>query len=417
VARRGTSRFCVGAILALTLFPTQARAGDRAEIQELLDRRAAAIVNNDRGAFAGTLARDQGGWRRAQLRFFTRLRRLPLSSYRLTATWERFGDLARDSDRTRYPDADEIAIPVTEERYKLAGYDRRPAEEDVFFTFVKEEGEWLIASDTDLDDTTLFSARHPWDFRPIQFRERGHFLLLEPACSSCATAPPAALSLAEAALERVRRYWTPRWHKRIPVVVPARTAELKRMLQLTFDVGGFVAFAVSSVDLRHGVDYTGHRIVLNPDAFEGRPSGSTLDILAHELVHVATRDVSGPFVPTWVEEGIAEYVGHEGDTAALAFFFQEAAAGAFDGRLPGGYEFTTGGGVNIFRSYQKSYSAVRYFIERWGLRTFIRFYRRLGGAEVAPGLAEYHIDRALRQTIGIGLERFERAWAGSIGSP
>ena len=342
------------------------------------------------------------------------MRSLPLAAYRLRARWDRLGDLARPSDVASYENAEEIAIPVTEERYRLAGYDSTPSVEDVFFTFVKEDGEWLIASDTDLDDATLYSARHPWDFGAFRTTERGHFLLLEPACSSCARAPAGALALAESALDRVRTYWTAPWRKRIPLIVPTGAGQLKRMLQITFDVSKFVAFAVSSVDLRNGVDYSGHRIVLNPGQFAGRPSDSTLDILAHELVHVATRDVSGPFVPTWVEEGIAEYVGNSGNTAALTFILQEAAAGSFDGRLPESFRFNTGSGLDIYRSYQKSYSAVRYMIERWGLRKFVRFYRRVGRTEVAPGLAEYHVDRALRQTFGVGIDRFERAWAVSI---
>lgn len=413
---RATTFLAAAAGLALFVAIAPAKADERAEIQELLDRRSQAIIDHDIKSFSSTISSAEPEFRSQQIAMFRRMDRLPLASYRLVARWDRFGDLVRPSDRSGYSGVQDIAIPVTEERYRLRGYDRAPAVEDIFFTFVREEGEWRIASDTDLDDATLFSARHPWDFRQVHIRERGHFLLLEPACESCGTAPPSALSLAEVARRRVAGYWTAPWHKRVPLVVPSNGADLKRILQVTFDVGNFVAFAVSSVDLRDGVDYSGHRIILNPNAFRGRPSDSTLDIFAHELVHVATRAVSGPFVPTWVEEGIAEYVGHEGDTAALFFFSQEAAAGAFDGRLPDGFEFTIGNGLSIFRSYQKSYSAVEYFVKRWGLPEFVRFYRRLGRAEVAPGLPEYHVDRALRKTIGIGLARFERGWASSIDS-
>lgn len=394
-----------------------AAAADRGAIQELLDRRAAAIVEGDRRAFLATIAGDPNEFRSEQAGLFRRLQGLPLASYRLRARWDRLGELARESDRRLYPDAADVVIPVTEERYRLAGFDRSAAVEDIFFTFVKHDDEWRIASDTDMDDVTLFSARHPWDFRTLSGRERGHFLLLEPRCEQCSTAPPSALALAEQAHERVVRYWSPPWHKRVPLVIPNSARDLKRMLQLTFDVGNFVAFAVSTVDLREGVDYTGHRIVLNPDAFVGRTSDSTLDILAHEILHVATREVSGPFVPSWVEEGLAEYVGNEGSTSALAFLIGEASVAEFDGRLPAGYQFTIGSGVDIFRSYQESYSAVRYFIERWGLNRFIRFYRTLGRPEVAPGLASYHVDRALRQTVGMGLARFQRAWAGTIDTP
>jgi hypothetical protein len=65
-------------------------------------------------------------------------------------------------------------------------------------------------------------------------------------------------------------------------------------------------------------------------------------------------------------------------------------------------------------SYQESLSAVHFFIERWGIDKFVRFYRALGDVEIAPGTARRHIDRALQETVGVDLDRFERAWTGSL---
>jgi hypothetical protein len=53
-------------------------------------------------------------------------------------------------------------------------------------------------------------------------------------------------------------------------------------------------------------------------------------------------------------------------------------------------------------------------VDRWGLRSLTRFYRRLGRVEVAPGTVDHHVDRSLRAVVGIGMDDFERAWAGSI---
>jgi hypothetical protein len=392
----------------------QAQPGDRAAIDSLLERRAVAVVAGDEEAFMATVARTSEAFVDRQRRLFARMRDLPLDSYALEVDWARYGDLMRGSDRSRYPDAESVAIPVTEERYTLQGFDARPAAEDIFYTFVEMDGEWLIAEDTDLDDLTLFSARHPWDFHPQRVTRRGHFLLLEPMCRNCPDAPPGALSLARSALARVGDYWSSPWRKRVPIVIPASASDLKRMLQATFDVRDFVAFAYSTVEVNRGIEYTGHRILLNPDAFVGRGSGSTLEILAHELLHVASRYRSGPFVPTFVEEGIAEYVGRDQRPGALSFFDFDVATGAFDRRLPDEYQFSTGTGTDIFRSYQKSYAAITFFIERWGLARFRRFYSALGRPDIAPGTVGYHIDRAMERSIGLSLDQFERAWAGSI---
>jgi hypothetical protein len=394
-------------------------ASDRRAIEALLERRAEAIIRGDKDAFMATVAGLSPSFRRRQSSLFNRMTLIPLESYELSVGWDRFGDLATHRDRHAYPGADAVVIPVTEERYRLAGFDHSDAVEDLFYTYVKRDGAWLIAEDTDTDDLTLYSARHPWDLSPLRVAERGHFLLLTPKCgtvskSKCGRAPRNALRLAEEALQRVDRYWKPQWPHRMPLIVPRTARDLKRLLQLTFDVGDFVAFAYSTVDASQGFRFAGHRVFLNPNAFVGRPSDSTLDVLAHEIVHIATRRVSGPFVPAFVEEGIAEYVRHEGEAAALQFLESEVASGKFDGRLPEDYQFTVGAGIDIFRSYQKSYSAVRFFIRRWGLRSFTRFYRLLGRQRIGPGTGEYHVDRALRLTIGRDLDEFERAWASSI---
>jgi hypothetical protein len=417
-----TQRFVTAALIGVLLgAPAPSADGEtaphRRAIEELLDRRATAVLRGDKAMFMSTVARLSPSFRRRQARLFDRMTRVPLESYELSVAWQRFGDLATQRHRRSYPTVDRVVIPVTEERYRLAGFDRHEAVEDVFYTYVLQEGEWLIAEDTDTDYLTLYSARHPWDLSSLRFAERDRFLLVTPKCETsvrCGRAPRGTLSLAAAAARRVERYWSPPWPRRLALVVPRSARDLRRMLQLTFDVDNFVAFAYSTVDLARGLRFTGHRVLLNPNAFVGRASDSTLDILAHEIVHVATRPLSGPFVPAFVEEGIAEYVRHEGNAGPLAFVQAQANDGRFDRRLPEDYEFTAGRGIDILRSYQESYSAVRYFIRRWGMRTFTRFYRVLGQRRIAPGTVDYHVDRAMRRTIGLGLDDFQRAWASSI---
>jgi hypothetical protein len=137
--------------------------------------------------------------------------------------------------------------------------------------------------------------------------------------------------------------------------------------------------------------------------------------MAHELLHIATRDASGPFVPLFVDEGFAELAGY-GDTPGLEYFDAIVAGGGFDSRLPEDFQFSTGTGNDIYMSYQEAQSAVRFFYDRWGPKEFIRFYKRVGRARIVEGLATWHVERALRSTIGMGLRGFEKAWASSIGS-
>jgi hypothetical protein len=201
----------------------------------------------------------------------------------------------------------------------------------------------------------------------------------------------------------------------VVIVVPSTTAELRALLQATIDLDNFVAFASSTVDAEDDFDYGGHRITLNPDAFVGRSESSALNILAHELLHVATRSVSGPLVPIVIEEGIAQYVGYDAEPATIDYVDSTIAA-ASRPSLPRDHEFTTGAPEDISESYREALSATAFFVRRWGIDDLESFYRRLGRSRVVAGTARYHLERALRATIGVGEPRFERLWADSIGS-
>ena len=413
----------VAVALLATLVPSgEGSAGapgedDRSEIQALLDRRAVAFIERDRSAFLATLDPAAGAELiRQQTRSFSNAGAITFASYELVADWARFGDLSRPRDNARHAGAEKVLIPLTQARYRIAGgFDEVDAVEDVYFTFVERDGEWFIASDTDLDDMGLYSVRHPWDFGPLTVTRSKHFLALGPGCSSdpsvvCANSD--LLDIAEEALIRTNATWTVPWRGKVVLVVPSSDAALQRMIQATFDVGNFVAFAYATID-PETLDYTGDRVLVNPSVIAGRSRDEVLRILAHEFLHVATRDVSGPFVPLFVDEGLAEIAGYGGEPG-LDFFDAIVAAGSFDDSLPDDFQFSSGS--DIYLSYQKAQSAVRFFIERWGRQRFITLYRRIGKAKIAPGLATWHVERALRRTIGIGLGGFEKAWASSITS-
>lgn len=417
---RATGPVLVALVVAAALLggpaPTRAQPADeRTAIQDLLDRRAQAMLEGDFEGFLDSVGHTQA-FRDRQRILFEGFQQVPLEDYELVANWERYGELTRRQDRARYDGYEDVAIVLVEEHYRLKGFDPEPAVEDAYLTFVKDDGAWLIADDNDLDGLGLFSVRHPWEFGDLDVERDGRFLVISRTGSNCSGVPAGLTSHARAGLDRVETYWTRQWNKRVVMIIPCNGKELQRMLQATFDPSQFVAFAYSTIDTSDGYDYTGHRVIVNPPVFAGRPSEQVLTIMAHELLHVASREVSGPFVPLFVEEGIADLVGYGEADRALVYFDSVVAAGGFDGRIPDDYEFSTGTSSTIFLSYQKSQSAIRYFVERFGLGRLGRFYEVLGSRKFVVGLAEWQVDDALRATVGMGLDRFEREWAASIGS-
>ncbi len=383
-------------------------AEDRDAIAELLEARAQAVAQRDRAAFDATLGSSGDVFRERQLASFDALGSVPLAEYELNAAWDRFGNLARPRDRDRYGVAEAVAIPLTEERYRLAA-DESDVVEEIFFTFVKRDGVWGIESDTDLEDVGFLSARHLWDFGEVDVVHQGRFEVISrgPGVSD------RVIELADDAYSLSLRYWSGPAPAEVVILVPGTVSELERSVQATFDLDDFIAFTVSFIDGSDGL-FTGPRIVLGPQALGDESSAKAREIMAHELLHLVTRSSSGPFVPLWLEEGFADYTGNDASSARLDFLRSRIAAGIFDGRVPADYEFTTGDFDSIFASYLEGHSAVRFMAERWGLDAVNEFYLELGAKRAVPGTTSYNLDRAIQKAIGIGFRDFERRWAVSI---
>lgn len=383
--------------------------GDRRAIQDLLRRRAAAILDRDAEAFRATLDDPNSAFGRRQMQTFGFLAGVPLASYRLEADWSVYGDLARPRDRARYPGADEIVIPFTQERYRLEGFDRRAVFHDAYLTFVRRDGAWRIGGDDDLDDLGLFTQRSVWDFADVTTLQSDHFLAIAPAC--CAPDLTRLLSTAEQALDRVDRFWSVSWPKRVPLLIPGSTAELERIVQATYPVENYIAFAFWTGG---GGDTAGSRVIVNPDRFAGDGSLRSFEILSHELFHIATLPSSGAFIPNWLDEGFAQLVQFGGDTGRIASF-DRSVAGTGDAHIPQDYEFFVGDATTVYRNYQRSLSLAAYVTQRWGLRRLQVLYTRLGRVGTEAGVTRYHEDRAIRKTLGVSPGELRRAWASSIG--
>ena len=136
---------------------------------------------------------------------FDNLESLPLAAYELEADWGALGDLARQQDAAGYQGEDSLAIPLTHERYRIAGYDKRLVHQDLYLTFIEVDGRWSIGGDDDLEDLGLYSARNVWDFSRVRTTMSKHFLALEPDNGSSGDT---LVQIAETSSTGVDRYWT-----------------------------------------------------------------------------------------------------------------------------------------------------------------------------------------------------------------
>jgi hypothetical protein len=393
---------CLAALAAGGWAPAAAQPDPLDQITGVLAGRAEAMLAGDRAGWLDPVARDDAAFVRRQALLFDGFQKLGLADFRLDVgtAWP---ELAGRRERQRY--GGEVKVLHVEERSRVRGYDPQPALEDLYLTFVLRDGRWMIASDSDLGDTGILSGRRLWEGGPIVTRKSAHFLFVSHPRLASSAGP--VLQAAERALGRVERAWPLSWRKKVMILAPSTTFELQRMIQATFDVDVFVAFAASGVDRAEDWDLAGHRIMLNRESFNRYSGGVREEILTHELLHIATREDSGPMIPIFVEEGVAEWVTGSTSTAVLAGRVQ---AGDFDRRLPLDHEFTTGSDSDIITAYQESTAAVEFAADRFGDDVIAELYDAVGEARRVPGTWRFHLDQAMRDTLGVGYRRFERDW-------
>ena len=400
---RAAARLLVAVVMAATPTatpPAQAETRDDA-IRAVLAEREAAVRSGDREAFLATVDPGAGEeFKAAQGALFDGLRTVPLSRYELVLRTDEVPDLSAGLE-DRYT-ADEVLLPAVEARYRIEGVDTVDALDGFFYTFLRRQGRWRIVSDTDVEDIGLPSARNLWDFGPVARVRSAHFtVLFDPADRVRAET---LLDLAEQARERLAGGFDRPLPEQILLVLPHTVDQLADMLQSTFDLTNFVAFAAASVDRDENWRATSPRVFIQDVNLARSRRSFQLETLHHEFVHVAAFPLAGPFVPAWVHEGLADWLakGRERPTAV---------AGS-DEVLPEDFEFTTGGLDAIVSAYQESTSSMAFLAQAKGPDAPLDLLVEAGRPRLEPGTTDYHVDAALRSLYGEGLADFQRDWGG-----
>jgi hypothetical protein len=190
----------------------------------------------------------------------------------------------------------------------------------------------------------------------------------------------------------------------IVVVLPHTLDQLREILQATFDLSNFVAFASAAVDRDEDWQSTAPRVYVQDTNLARSRQDFQLQTFHHEFTHVAAFPLAGPFVPSWVHEGVADWMAG-GEKAPMA-------VDGTDGVLPEDWEFTTGGGESILRAYDEGTSAMAFLAAKKGNNAPLDLLARVGELRVAPGTSEYRVDQGLRAVYGTGLDQFQKDWNG-----
>jgi hypothetical protein len=372
-------------------------------VKQVLAQRVDALKTGDRAAFMDTVdeaATDEFKTRQGHM--YDGLRSLPLASYELRLRADEEPDLAGGGLADRYPGAEEVFLPPVEAHYRLTGIDTVDAVDGYYDTFVRRGGRWRIVSDRDVEDVGLPSARNLWDYGPVSRERTAHFTVFhDPADRKRAET---LATLCEQAYARLTSTFGRPVPAQIVVVLPHNLDQLKEILQATFDLSNFVAFASASVDRDADWESTAPRVYVQDANLSRSARDYQLQTFHHEFTHVAAFPLAGPFVPSWIHEGLADWMaGGRRPPAPVQ---------GSDGILPDDWEFTTGGGEAIVRAYDESTSAMAVLAARKGKSAPLDLLARVGETRTAPGTSRYHVDQALRAIYGAGFDQFQKDWNG-----
>lgn len=356
----------------------------RGEIAQLLTRHGHAVLDNDRKAFLADLR--AGRFRNRQEAVFDNLSKVPLTRWsytigpRVDAT-----DAQRDAQK-KY-DSSALIVRVSL-RYALAGVDRTPTSHDLWWTFVRRNGQVQVVGDDDLSTAGGVSWQGPWDFGPLTV-VRGRSCLVLGHVDNLGVLRAAA-STVDASVPVVTSVWGTEWSRQVAVIVPSSPAELEAALGPTSSITAEVG-AIAKSD---GQDATsgavlGQRLVVEAEPFGRLSATGQRIVLQHEITHIAAARQTSGATPRWLAEGFAEYVGNLGSgqpvRTAAAELGRDVRRAQVPRGLPADAAFDTSS--TAAQAYQSSWLACRLIAGRAGPGGLVRFYRAVGASPKASEVA------------------------------
>ncbi len=354
----------------------------RADVQRVLDRRAAAVLAHDAAAYART-GTGTG---------LEQLSALPL------AAWSyRVRDVERSGD---------TATADVELRYRVDGYDRGPvtAGRTVRLSRDGTGGTWAVDSDRPAKE----SGQQPWDQGAVEVVRGTHSLVLGVGQSTAMLRRFA--DLADRAVPAVADAWDGDWSRRVVVVVPRSVEGMAGLLGSPASSYRGIA-AVTTGETGGREHAPADRIIVNPDAYGLLGSLGKQVVLTHETTHVATRADTTSATPLWLSEGYADWVGYRdtGRTAPQAApeLAEAVAGGRVPARLPTDEDFGfTAEAEELARAYEGGWLACRMIAEQWGEDRLDAFYRAVGAHDERT----VAVQDALHKVLGTTPDEFTARW-------
>lgn len=389
----------------------QGSAGSDRTTQRTLDGLAVALLRRDRVGFEAEVDRSDPGAGPLIDQLYANLTQLPLTHLALRLRGPRRPPVAN-------PTAANPTAPVgpqawTQEvavRWRLAD-DGGTAQHQLPLTFRTEAGRTRLAGvprPADLGGGTVPTAVPLWAEQPLAVRRADRVTVLagDPAAASAWLARGRAAVRAVAA--RLPAHVAPGWANRLVVEVPATRQSFERVLGVA--PGSYAEIA--AVAWPEGPDpaEAAVRVVINPAVAARLDVTGAAVLLAHEVVHVATRSVVSA-APTWLVEGYADYLAYAAypaaHPAAVRDLLADVRTSGPPRRLPPDADFAPDSPRLALR-YAAAWTACRFVAEDASPAALARFYR-LAGAGAS-------LDASARRALGVDVGTLTSRWRTDLAA-
>lgn len=353
----------------------------QAEVQQLLDRRAAAVLEHDESAYARTGTRAG----------YANLSEVPLTawSYRVTAL-HRTGDAATADARLSY---------------RVQGYDKAPVTVGRTLRLTRDhDGLWSVMS----DEPAKKASEQLWDQGAVTVVKGKRSLVM--GVGQSGELLRSFADLADHAVPAVSRTWGTTWARHVVVLVPRSLEGMAGLLGSPASSYRGIA-AVTTGETGAPAQAPADRIIVNPDAFGLLGAVGKQVVLTHETTHVATRADTNAATPLWLSEGYADWIGYLGSGRTPAQAAPELGRAVAEGRVPAALPTDadfgfSGDATRLAQAYEGGWMACRMIADRWGEAGLGEFYRAVGAHRTRPGAVE----GALKDVLGTTLEDFTARW-------
>lgn len=184
------------------------------------------------------------------------------------------------------------------------------------------------------------------------------------------------------ASDAVTAFWGSRWRREVLIVVAGSSQQFAAL------AGGGTGIAATTRP---------DRITFAPGAV-AMNSTDLRTVLRHELFHYAARPETAADAPTWLTEGVADFVGRPEAARSAAW-----APSARSGQLPTDAELATPG-PDRSAAYDRAWSFASYVADTYGRDGLRRLYLAAGG------MGHSDVATAVRVALGVDLPAVLAGW-------